>query len=111
MKKISNTTMDSGEATKSMQYMSEFYDKNAGALYGTILRIVDKEIIAVKVLEGTFKGVFVNGNIKGPKLVSEFTAISNYARKKSLDTLKAIRIFQACNESRECVSCAKSVDS
>jgi hypothetical protein len=106
--KENNTYSKKGHNSK--QDIEEFYDQKAGALYGAIINIVNKEVIAAKVLEGTFKRAFVEKNIKAPRLVSEFTSILIYAKKKSVDTLKAIEIFKACNDGRECVIYTKPAD-
>jgi hypothetical protein len=84
-------------------YLSMFYDKYAGALYGIILRIVDKEIIASKVLEISFKNRLEHKEENAPRLVSEFTSLSNQVRKKSAETIKAIQIFEACNSGWKCI--------
>jgi hypothetical protein len=85
----------------------EFYEKYAGAIYGMIIRAVEDEIIAENILVKVFKNAFVDRNIETPKLNSEFTCISNHARKKSKETVRAIKIFKACNEGRECLPIPK----
>ena len=92
---------------KRMKEHSEFYDKYAGALYGIILKIVGKEIIAEKVLEKVFIKNIEGNNNDAPKLLSDFTLISNQSRKKSNDSLKAIQIFQACNNGWNCLPNSK----
>jgi hypothetical protein len=94
-----------GVITNTGEYacLSMFYDKYAGALYGIIVQIVDKEIIASKVLELSFKNRLEGGPGDGPKLVSAFTSLSNRVRKKSHETVKAITIFEACNNGWKCV--------
>jgi hypothetical protein len=86
-----------------LQYLSAFYDKYAGALYGTILRIVGKEIVAEKVLEKVFKNNINNQPENPSKQLSEFTCILNHSRKKSNESVKAIQIFEACNNGWHCV--------
>jgi hypothetical protein len=85
-------------------YCSKFYDKYAGAMYGIILRAVNNEIIADKVFVKVFKNAFVKRDIETPKFLSEFTCVSNHARKISQETIRAINLFKACNEGRQCVS-------
>ena len=91
----------------NLRYFSSFYDKYAGALYGIILRIVKKEVIADKILEKAFKADFKDRHNGKTKLLSEFSSISQHARKKSTDILKAIKIFEACNNGSECVDPSK----
>jgi hypothetical protein len=84
-------------------YLSMFYDKYSGALYGIVLRIVNKEIIAAKVLEIIFKNQLAAKENNVPGLNSEFTSVANHARKKSHQTIKAIGIFEACNNGWKCI--------
>lgn len=88
---------------KRIKEFSELYDKYAAALYGIILRIVGKEIIAGKVLEKVFRKNIEGNDNDAPKLLSRFTLMSNQSRKKSNDSLKAIKIFQACNNGWNCL--------
>jgi hypothetical protein len=95
--------MNTASNEKSIAAFSDFYDRYAPALYGHIIRIVEKEEIAQRVLTKVLIAAFHGEHIDAPKLLSPFTVALNHSGKKSSDILKAISIFQACNESRACV--------
>jgi CCR4-NOT transcriptional regulation complex NOT5 subunit len=76
--------------------ISEFYDKNAPVFYGQIVRIVKEKEIADRVLVKTFVDIF-NDNIPVQKYISPIVNVLNHSRKKSIQTIKAIKMFQACH--------------
>src|SRR5687767_9722311 len=77
--------------------VSNFYDKYAPALYGTILRVVQQKEIADKLLEKVFINALVHNAIDKPNHITLFTTLLNYARKKSFTTIKALKLLQACS--------------
>jgi hypothetical protein len=89
--------------------VSEFYDKNAPIFYGQIVRIVKEKEIADRVLVKTFVDVF-NDNITVQKYLSPIVNVLNYSRKKSIQTVKAIKIFQACHCQHKDVILSKPID-
>ena len=92
---------------KQSQPFSEFYDKYAGVIYGSILSMTDNKILAEKILLKVLRDAFIHDNMDSPKLVSQFIAVTNHARKRSQDTNRAISIFRACNEGLPCISVRK----
>jgi hypothetical protein len=94
-----------------LNHFSQFYSKYSEPIYGLIARIVNNKIVAEKIFLKVFKDTFVHNNIDAPKLVSKFIAVTNHARKKSLDTSRALTIFRACNEGRVCISTRNDIKS
>jgi len=84
----------------------EFYDNHAPAVYGHIVGIVKHDTIADRVLVKTFVDVH-NDKVPAQKFLSPFTNVLNHSKKKSLQTLKAIEMFQACNSAHPVIDSSK----
>ena len=102
-----DTHKDDTHKALHVSHCAGFYDKYAGALYGIILRAVDKEIVAEKIFIKVLRDAFYERNAETSKFLSEFTCVSNHARKISQVTVKAINMFEACNGGRNCVALSK----
>jgi hypothetical protein len=102
-----NTLHQDTNKTRHLSHCADFYDKYAGALYGIILRAVNKEIVAEKIFIKVFRDAVYERKIETSKFLSEFTCVSNHARKISQVTVKAINMFEACNEGRDCMILSK----
>jgi len=84
------------ELEKDSTELIEFYDKNAPAFYGHIVKIVHHKEIADRVLVKAFVDAS-DGNIPIHEYQTPFIAVLNHCRKTSLRTIKAIQMFQACS--------------
>jgi predicted RNA polymerase sigma factor len=75
--------------------IEELYDRYAAAVYGRIIRIVKQKDVAEKILERVFITALEEKKIKAIYL-KPLTNLINHTHKKTYNTLKAIKIFQAC---------------
>src|ERR1700722_12542549 len=94
---------------KQSRQFSEFYDRYASVIYGLILSMTNNKIVAEKIFLQVLRDAFVHDNMDSPKLLSQFIAVTNHARKRSLDTKRAISIFRACNEGLPCIISVKKI--
>jgi len=87
------------EITKSSKEngvtIEELYDKYAAAVYGKIIRVVKQKDVAEKILERVFITALAEKTIK-PIHLTPFTNLLNHTHRKTYNTMKAIKMFQAC---------------
>jgi len=97
MQDIIKEINDSAQHLQDEAAVSALYDKYAPALYGRIIAVVKQKEIAEKILLRVFVNAIVDKNIKQPAHITQLTSLLNHSRKKTYGTMKALRMFRACN--------------
>lgn len=81
--------------SKDKKVIAFLYDNYSAALYGVILKIVQKEEVAEDVLQETFVKIWKNGNQYDRSRGRLFTWLINIARNTAIDMVRSKRFRQS----------------
>ncbi len=76
-------------AAGDQQALADLYDAFSAALYGVVLRMVEKEEVAQEVLQDIFVKVWRNAEGYDPDKGRPFTWLVNIARNTAIDALRS----------------------
>jgi len=82
-------------AAGDRQAFAELYDAFSAALYGVVLRTVEKEEVAQEVLQDTFVKVWRHAEGYDPAKGRPFTWLVNIARNTAIDALRSAGVRKA----------------
>lgn len=85
----------SSVAAGDQQALSDLYDAFSAALYGVVLRMVEKEEVAQEVLQDTFVKVWRNASGYDASKGRPFTWLVNIARNTAIDALRSAGMRKA----------------
>jgi RNA polymerase sigma factor (sigma-70 family) len=79
------------------QALASLYDAYSGALYGVIIRILQKEELAQEVLQDTFVKIWRSAAAYDPSKGRPFTWMMNIARNAAIDMLRSAGVKHAAS--------------
>lgn len=77
------------------QALASLYDAYSGALYGVIMRVVEREELAQEVLQDTFVKIWKNAAGYDPSKGRPFTWMMNIARNAAIDMIRSAAVRHA----------------